>query len=219
MGLRRETLSCCRPCSPGALLVALVFSIVASSPSFALPLDSFECLTDNSAVDCAIGRSQLSGEIEEASPGEVTLTLSNSGPDAAVVARVYIESQLVAAINALPGEGVSFASGGSPPVLPGGNKAFEVAGFASALPPPPQAGIGPGETGRFTLMLYGGASFEDLVTDLRVGVHVIAFDSGGSESFLTQPIPEPSTGGLVGVALILILVGRGAAGRTFSRGD
>jgi hypothetical protein len=193
-------------------------SLIDSSPAFGLPLDGFECLTNNHSTDCTIGTSQLSGEVEATGLGEAMLSLWNSGPDDAVVARVYIESELVAAISALPSEGVSFASGGAPPVLPGGGRTFDVQVSASALPPPPQTGIGPGETGVFTLALHPGVSFEDLIVDLRVGVHVIAFESGGSESFLTRPIPEPSTGALVLMVLGVGFVGRRAARRASSRG-
>jgi len=33
--------------------------------------------------------------------------------------------------------------------------------------------------------------------ELRVGLHVINFDSGGSESFVNEPVPEPGSLGLL----------------------
>ena len=57
----------------------------------------------------------------------------------------------------------------------------------------------------FLLTLLGG-DFNDLLSDLRVGVHVTAFESDGSESFVTELVPEPSTALLFGVGLIGLLV-------------
>jgi hypothetical protein len=166
-------------------------------PAFALPLEAFECLTGNSVFDCSIGETQLAGHVEANTGEEAVLVILNSGEDQAVVARIYVESELVTAIRGPHSATISFASGGAPPVLPGAGRTFEVNARASALPPGPKTGIGPGEVGLFTLTLLEGTAFADLVADMRVGVHVIAFESGGSESFVTQPIPEPSTGTLI----------------------
>jgi hypothetical protein len=107
-----------------------------------------------------------------------------------VIARVYIESAWVEAISGAEEGGVHFIPEGSPPVLPGA-QSFEIAAFASAVPAPPQNGIGPGEVGWFVLTLTEGASFADLLADLRVGLHVIAFEGEGSASFIAEPTPEP----------------------------
>jgi hypothetical protein len=50
--------------------------------------------------------------------------------------------------------------------------------------------------------LYNGDTVDDVIAELdsgilRAGVHVINFDSGGSESLVS--IPEPGTVGLLGL--------------------
>jgi len=43
----------------------------------------------------------------------------------------------------------------------------------------------------------------DLTTGaLRIGIHVIDFESGGSESFINVPVPEPGTGLLLAFGLL-----------------
>jgi hypothetical protein len=165
----------------------LVAALLQAAPASAVPLDAFVCVAGNS-VDCAAG-AVLRGEIVE-SEGVVHLTLANDADARAVIARVYIESAWVEAISGTEEGGVHFIQEGSPPVLPGA-QSFEIAAFASAVPAPPHNGIGPGETGWFVLTLTEGASFDDLLSDLRVGLHVIAFEGEGSASFIAEPTPEP----------------------------
>jgi hypothetical protein len=43
---------------------------------------------------------------------------------------------------------------------------------------------------------------------LRVGIHVIGYGSGGSESFINVPVPEPGTGLLVGAGLLVLAAHR-----------
>ena len=186
--------------------------LFGAAPAQALLLGSFSCITNNNAGDCAIGTSQLSGDIT----GNV-LTITMTGSDAAVVEQVFIESSVVSVIDfqANVGDGiVLFSPDGSPGNLPGGNTVnFVTAASASADPPPPFNGIGfhptdpfSPQTGRFALALTGPLN---PVNNLRVGVHVIGYTSGGSESFVTRPIPEPGTLLLIGTGL----VGLGAGAR------
>lgn len=192
--------------SPVALITAPMLAglLLLAAPAGAVPLAGFDCVTLNQAGDCAIGEVQLAGDLLQGPDGVVTLTLSNTGPEAAVIANVYLETGLVEEISGASGTGVEFVVGGSPPNLPGARKTFDVRHRTRAVPAPPKNGIGPGESATFTLFLAPDADFDLLLADLRIGVHVIAFESGGSESFVTRPVPEPRS-------VLLLLLGLSAA--------
>ncbi len=169
---------------------------------------SFGCITLNVASDCVIGEAQLSGSVV-ASNGDALLTIQMAGAAEAVVEQVFIESNIVSAISFLGGVGtVNFTSDGSPGNLPGGNGVgFVTAVSASADNPNPRHGIGrhnqddtSPQSGMFLLTLLGG-DFHDLLSGMRIGVHVIGFESNGSESFVTEPVPEPSTALLLAFGL------------------
>ena len=113
---------------------------------------------------------------------------------------------------------MSFSQGASPPDLPGGNNAsppFSVtAGFSADSDSPVQPnGVNPGESLGIRFSLQPGETFADVLTalgngDLRVGIHVQAFASGSSESFVnTPPLPEPGSVALFGVAAALTGLG------------
>ena len=181
----------------------LFVAIALSVPRLAqgLPLGEFDCITGNLSSDCELGTSQLSGTLEDLNGGVVRLTLFNDGPEELVVESLYLESSYLAGLTIGDTEGTSFSLGGAPPHLPGANQSFEVDLYATADPAPPKNGIGPEESGIFDLVLADGATPGDLFSDLRVGVHVIAFESGGSESFIAQPVPEPGAAMLIGLGL------------------
>ena len=82
------------------------------------------------------------------------------------------------------------------------------AGFlAESVPAPPANGVNPGDSLGILFDLQTGKTFSDVLADLatgalRIGIHVIAFDSGASESFINDPFnpsgqsfdnPEPSS--------------------------
>lgn len=173
-----------------ALLLAL--ALIASAPAAAVPLVSFQCITNNNAGDCAIGESQLSGDLT----GNV-LTITMTGTASGVVKQIFIEGAGVTGIsfdsNVGPGL-VAFGAGAAGGNLPGGNQPsvdFMEAVNISAQGPAPRNGIGwhnqdqnSPQAGTFILSGY--------LSDLRVGVHVIGFDGNGSESFVALPIPEPN---------------------------
>lgn len=197
------------------VLTLLALSIGAS-PAAAVTM-GFDCLTGNSAVHCATGEEQLSVELSDQGGGVVRFHFRNAGPLASSISEVYFDDgSLLGLSSVIDGPGVDFEPDASPPNLPGGENAvppFEVTeGFlAQATPSPALNGVGPSEWVKIDFTLQGVQTLDDVLDELatgelRIGIHVIGFESGGSESFVNTPIPEPSTGlllagGLIGLGL------------------
>jgi|GEM_PF-3732933 len=199
------------------LLLCLAFALVCAplwigSPAAAIGFEAFSCITNNDAGDCAIGSAQLSAEIVQ-SGEDARLTITMTGDlEAALVKQIFIESSLVTAISfqgSTAAGTVAFGTGQAGGNLPGGtNVGFEEAFNIAADNPAPSNGIGrhpqddvSPQTGAFLLSLTGG-DFSLLLADLRIGVHVIGYTSGGSESFVSTPVPEPGTFALLATGLL-----------------
>jgi hypothetical protein len=78
--------------------------------------------------------------------------------------------------------------------------------LAQAEPSPALNGAGPSEWVKIDFELQAGRTFADVVDDLttgelRIGIHVIGYGSGGSESFINTPVPEPGSAALLGAGL------------------
>lgn len=199
-------------------LVLLPLAAFVALPAQATTV-GFGCITNNLAGDCAIGESQLSAEVSDQGGGVVRFLFVNAGPEASAISEVYFDDgSLLALSTVTDGPGVDFEPDANPPDLPGGNSispAFQVtAGFlAQAIPAPSMNGVGPSEWVAIDFLLQGGKTFADVLTDLstgdlRIGLHVIAYASGGSESFVNTPLPEPSTGLLLGAGFVVAMGAR-----------
>ena len=195
------------------LPAAALLAAVVVTPVQAVTL-SFSCITGNVAGDCAIGEAQLSVDVTDAGPGQVLFTFSNSGPDASSIADVYFDDGTLLGLASIDNSdsGVAFSQGASPPNLPGANNAsppfVTTAGFLADSNPPVQPnGVNPGEYLGITFDLQASGSFADVLAelangDLRIGIHVQGYETGGSESFVNNPVPVPAAVWLFGSGLL-----------------
>jgi hypothetical protein len=195
---------------------------------------SFSCITSSNPAACAIGEAQLFMDVvgngqsvqigsSTYSPAsdQVLFRFYNIGPWSSVIAAIYFDqpdlSPLFQGIAAIYGmTGVAFSVRGSPPVLPGGNNlspAFDEDFWATAGPPPPTNGVGPGEAVGLALTLENGVDWDTVIgaldsAALRVGLHVLSFPNGpngSSASFVNDGVvPEPAAILLVGSVLLIL---------------
>ena len=188
----------------------------------AATLDFF-CITGNNFDDCATGEAQLAVAVTDPGNGQVLFTFSNTGANASTISEVYFDDGTLLGIAAIDNSdpGVSFYQFGvNPPDLPGGNSIsppFQVtAGFsADADDPAPKWGVSPGETLGILFNLQAGKAYHDVLVDLytgdlRIGMHVIAFAGGGSESFVNNPGDDPNM--VVPLPAAVWLLGSGLMG-------
>jgi hypothetical protein len=199
------------------LLGTLFLLTSAAAPIFALTLD-FDGITNNKTADVAIGEAQLQMYVYELNAQQVAFEFRNLGPAQSTITSIYFDDNLKPNLITPLSDpfyadgtsaGVSFKEGATPVVLPGGlNPVYSfTADYAyDATNPAPEFGINPYE---ILTILFGyaqGKGFDDIYNalfgDLRVGLHVTNFASGGSESFINTPIPEPGTMLLLGLGLL-----------------
>jgi len=197
----------------------LVLLAFAALPAQAVTLD-FNCISNSSATDCNAGMAQLSVAVVDIGGGQVQFSFFNSGPAASSITDVYFDdgsllgiAGLIDADDGTGGDpGVNFSQGASPGNLPAGNNAsppFQAtAGFLADSNPAVQPnGVNPGEWLGIIFDLQSGMTFADVLTelgngDLRIGIHVQGFASGGSESFVNSPVPVPAAVWLFGSGLL-----------------
>ncbi len=153
--------------------------------------------------------------------GAVEFTFYNQSTIDNAIARIYFDGgPLLSVEEIINGPGVSFGQDyPGPGNLPAGNtleppfvadREFDI----GALRPPPKNGLNsePGsEWLQIKFNLIDGYTFQDVINDLntgemRVGLHIIAFPDGSSESAVNNhDIPEPLTICLLGFGSLVLL--------------
>lgn len=202
-------------------LCVLVLALSLSSVPAKAVTFGFENVTNNNALDVAIGEAQLQLDVTDNGSGVVRFLFANSGPAASSITDIYFDQRatilggmgIIDSDQGTGGDpGVDFSKGASPPNLPGGNllsPAFVATRGLSADSDPPvqRNGVNPGEFLVLLFNLRNGSDFDDVIAALnsgvvRVGIHVQGFASGGSESYVQGPaVPEPSAALLSCVAI------------------
>lgn len=197
--------------------VAVIFgglpTLAAATP--VIETFGFYNITNNDPGDAAIGEAQLFVDVSDEFADQVLFTFRNTGPEACAISEVYFDDGTLLGIADIidnPPD-VVFVQGASPPELPGANSIdppFEATlGFlAESVPPPSHKGVNPGEQVGILFDLQPAKTYQNVINELndgglRIGIHVIGFDSGGSESFVN--VPEPATIAVLGLGGLLCL--------------
>jgi hypothetical protein len=203
------------------LFLAGLGALLAGSQAQAI---SFSCISNEDANECLIGEAQFSATVTDVGGGQVSITFANSGPQASIIADVYIEdnaSVFTGIASITDGAGTNFEIGANPANLPGANNASPafVADFsADAEAPTGTGGNGadPGESFSVIMTLAGGKTFADVQSafelgSVRLGIHGQGLGtSGGSESFVNgggggeNAVPEPTAALLFGAGVLAV---------------
>lgn len=204
------------------LFLVPLLILATSSAAFGATY-GFKNITNNNAVNAAAGEAQLFVDVTANGATQVDFKFYHVGTTAMSITDVYFDDGTLLGIASITpsGAGVNFSQAASPPELPGANNltpAFQTtAGFSADSNPPTQPnGVNPGEWLIITFDLQSGKTITDVISalglggaegGLRIGIHVQAFEGGGSESFVSPPdsvIPAPAAValGMIGLGML-----------------
>lgn len=186
-------------------LAAVVSVTPAMMPGLARATTlNFNCITNN-AVDCPIATAQITVDVIDLGLSGVKFRFNNAGPLISSISEAYFDDGALLGISSVTHSLGDPWTGGSanPGNLPGGNTVIPpfqaTAGFlAESNPSPSMNGVRPGEYLDVIFSLQGGGTYADVLSqlaigELRVGMHVIAFSSGGSVSLVNNSlVPVPA---------------------------
>lgn len=203
-------------CTSVLLMLALGGALPAGAASL-----GFSCITANLEADCAVGEAQLRVEVFPDGADRVRFELVNTGSADSSITQIYFDLgglDLFGPIASIDDgdPGVRFSTLATPGNLPGGNPAgFQVTVLAAtplsagAEPAVQPNGVNPGESLGLILPLsvtatFGAVELAFSSGDLRLGVHVQGYASGGSESFVSSSVslPEPGSSALLALGLL-----------------
>src|SRR4030042_2649119 len=105
-----------------SLIIAVALSLLCTNASAGTTY-SFVNITNNDALNAAIGEAQLFVELGDLLGNQVTFTFGNTGPDASSITQMYFDDGGLLSFASIDDSlaGVEFSQGASPPDLPGGN--------------------------------------------------------------------------------------------------
>lgn len=191
-------------------LITLLLCNMATT-SYALTY-RFYHITHNNAGDASIGEDQLSFELTGYGNDQMLFIFNNSGPSASSITDIYFDDDtpLLSYKNFFGSTGVGYTIGAKPENLPGGETYSFTANYSYDSDSPVQPnGINPGESLGILFDYVEDFSYDEIISaladkNLRIGIHVQGFASGGSESFINSPshAPEPATMLLLGFGLM-----------------
>ena len=203
---------------------SILLTIVATLSIFCLTADagivySFKQIAEDGDgpiefADGEIGEAQLFVEVTNLSAKQVLFTFTNTGPEACSITDIYFDDGVLLGIASIDDScyGVLFSQSTTPHNLPGGHTLIPpfvaTEGFsADSDPPVEHNGINPNEWLGITFDLKPDKDFSNVTGNLacgqlRIGIHVQGYASGGSESFVN--VPEPATVTLLSAGLGIV---------------